>query len=154
MNDTLLADLIERIRQTQEEWKVMWEHRVAREDPATAAERRRRRAEVKAEEAALRREYAPLFDQILALFGYHDPVRIAYPPEDMYVYIRQTKHLIAKLAVAQSRDEVVQLMYQEFTHAFGTEAGPESRYEQLSDDTWPLIQRFRGNAGATKGMAT
>jgi hypothetical protein len=143
MDDSMLADLVKRIHQTQREQDAGWERRVAREEPAVAIVQRQRRSRAKKEEASLRRSYAPLFDQVLALLGFHDPVRISYPPEDMFLYTRQVRSLIARIADAQSAEDIVGLLHQEFTRAFGSDAGPEERYHQSARDIWRLVQRFR-----------
>ena len=98
--------------------------------------------EILARRRALKKRFATLYDEVLAIITSHDPIGIADIPDE---YEPEVDTILPRLEQAHSESELRRIIHAEFVQWFGAKvAGPEARYGKAAGEIWDVWQRRRG----------
>jgi hypothetical protein len=103
----------------------------------------------------LRKQYGQLYDDVLAILNKHDPMGIAYQPDE---YEMEVVTILPRLKEAHSALELRRIIHEEFIHWFSMfgyspgepipdhHAGPEEQYTAIAQEIW---MRIHGGANGS-----
>jgi hypothetical protein len=92
---------------------------------------------------AVRREYSTLFDALSQLLFAADPVGINFET-NTDEYDPEVGTIIPRLQHANTKDDVLQIIHEEFCTWFDAEtAGPIGAYVEIAGKVWDEWQRYR-----------
>jgi hypothetical protein len=86
-----------------------------------------------------------LYSRMVLLFFIHDPLGINLD-ENTDEYELEVRTVIPRLPSTTGPDDVLQVLHEEFTHWFGSSAGPREKYVCLAKDKWQLWQEHVSGA--------
>ena len=111
--------------------------------------------QINADRDCLRRRFGRLYTDVLEILQRHDPVRIAFVPDE---YEPEVDTILLRLEGVSSEDELRRIIYEEFVWWFSTAealswqekldhngAGPESKYEGIASEIWRLLGKGKAH---------
>lgn len=95
------------------------------------------------ERKALKKQYGELYDCVAAALFEDDPIGINFE-ENTDEYEPEAGTIIPRLTQAQSVQDVVAIVHEEFCRWFGAEdAGPIEKYKNVASKIWELWLEFK-----------
>ena len=88
------------------------------------------------EDRRCREKYPLIYDELLALLFRHDPININFE-FNTDEYSPEVRTILPRLGGCKSADEVLTVVFEEFTHRFG-DLRPKQRYEPVAAEIWEL----------------
>jgi hypothetical protein len=90
------------------------------------------------EKKKLKEKYGKLFDSTAQILFKHDPIEINFN-HNTDEYEPEARTILPKLKDCHSSEDVLNIVYEEFCHWFGSEtAGVKQNYEKIADEVWNL----------------